>query len=175
MAAINLDPFRILLNNISNELEERDLQNLKNICAKWIPSGQREQIKNGWDLLNHLRRQNIIGDKPEMVTNLLLIIKVLKRRDLTRPVIKYIGKYHKQAVEIFSSVRASESLHSSLTLRNNKLALNIDANDDRFSSACWVLNCCCCELTCYSSCLTFVTCDDPFYLLRRCSHTSVVR
>lgn len=107
MAAITLDPFRILLNNISNELEEKDLQSLKNICAQWIPSGQREQIKNGWDLLNHLRRQNIIGDKPETVTNLLLIIKVLQRRDLIDLVKKHITKYYEQAEEIFNAIRAS--------------------------------------------------------------------
>lgn len=63
MAAISPDPFRILLNNISNELEEKDLQSLKNVCAQWIPSGQRERIKDGWDFLNHLRRLNIIGDR----------------------------------------------------------------------------------------------------------------
>ena len=62
MAAISLDPFRILLNNISNELEEKDLQSLKNVCAEWIPGGQREKIQDGWDFLNHLRRLNIIGD-----------------------------------------------------------------------------------------------------------------
>ena len=163
MAAISLDPFRILLNNISNELEEKDLQSLKNVCAQWIPGGQREKIQDGWDFLNHLRRLNIIGDEPEKVANLLMIIKVLKRRDLSHLVKKHIAKYYEQPEEIFNSVRASESLHSSLTLRNNQLALNIESTAFRSSTPCWVLNCFCCELTCYSSCLIFVTVLFAFF------------
>lgn len=163
MAAISLDPFRILLNNISNELEEKDLQTLKNVCAQWIPGGQRERIKDGWDFLNHLRRLNIIGDEPEKVANLLMIIKVLKRRDLSHLVKKHISKYYEQPEEIFNSVRASESLHSSLTLRNNQVALNIESTSFRSSTPCWVLNCFCCELTCYSSCLIFVTVLFAFF------------
>lgn len=92
-----------------------------------------------------------------------MIIKVLKRRDLSHLVKKHIAKYYEQPEEIFNSVRASESLHSSLTLRNNQVALNIESTSFRSSTPCWVLNCFCCELTCYSSCLIFVTVLFAFF------------
>ena len=76
---------------------------------------------------------------------------------------KHIAKYYEQPEEIFNSVRASESLHSSLTLRNNQVALNIESTAFRSSSPCWVLNCFCCEITSYSSCLIFVTVLFAFF------------
>ena len=85
---------------------------------------------------------------------------VLKRRDLSHLVKKHIAKYYEQPEEIFNSVRASEC---SLTLRNNQLALNIESTAFRSSSPCWVLNCFCCEITCYSSCLIFVTVLFAFF------------
>lgn len=158
---ISLDPFPILLNNLSNELEEKDLQSLKNICAQYIPGGQRERIKDGWDIFNILQRQNVIGDEPEKMANLLLIIKVLKRTDLVHMIKKHIVKFCEQLEVILNSVKVSESSGPNITLyaSNNQ----IHRDEQRPSSPCWILNCSCCELTCYSSCFVLVTILFTFF------------
>lgn len=51
---ICIDLFLILLNNFSNELENKDLQNLKNVCVECILGGECEYIKIGWDVFNVL-------------------------------------------------------------------------------------------------------------------------
>ena len=79
-----LDPFQILLNNLSNELDERNLQSLIHVCGDLIPACQRERIISGWQAFSILRQLNVIGREPEKIRNLLTIIKELrpKRRDL---------------------------------------------------------------------------------------------
>lgn len=50
---IRINPFPILLNNLSNELEDKDLQSLKNVCGEFIPGGQREKNKDRLGCLQH--------------------------------------------------------------------------------------------------------------------------
>lgn len=99
---ICISPFSILLNNLSNELEDKDLQSLKNVCAEYIPGGERERIRIGWDVFNILLRQNVIGSKPEKIASLLAIIKELRRRDLVHMIKKHIQEHYENPEMVFN-------------------------------------------------------------------------
>ena len=152
-AMIRIDPFPILLNNLSNELENRDLQSLKNVCAEYIPGGERENIKMGWDVFNILLRQNVIGSEPEKIANLLAIIKELRRRDLVHMIKKHIQEHYKNPEMILNYVRVSDSL-SGPKIANSS---NRIQSDEQGSTPCCVQDCSCCRFTCYSS----PCCDLP--------------
>lgn len=79
-----LNPFQILLNDLSNELHERNLNSLIHVCGDLIPTGQREKISSGWEAFSILRQLNVIGSEPKKMANLLAIIKELRprRKDL---------------------------------------------------------------------------------------------
>ena len=87
-----IDPFRLLLNQLSGELMHDNLKSLVHICGKHIPAGQREQISCGWDLFSLLRQQNMIGGEPRQIAFLLSIIQEMKpgRKDLVDIVKGYI-------------------------------------------------------------------------------------
>ena len=87
-----LSPFQVLLNNLSDELHERNLHSLIHICGDLIPGAQRERITTGWDAFSILRQRNIIGSEPEKMANLLAIIKELrpKRKDLVLKIKRHI-------------------------------------------------------------------------------------
>ena len=87
-----LSPFQILLNNLSDELHERNLHSLIHVCGDLIPGPQRERITTGWDAFSILRQRNIIGSEPEKMANLLAIIKELrpKRKDLVLKIKRHI-------------------------------------------------------------------------------------
>ena len=87
-----LDPFQVLLNDLSNELNERNLHSLIHVCADHIPTGQREKISSGWEAFSILLQLNVIGREPEKMANLLAIIKVLRprRRDLVTKIKRHI-------------------------------------------------------------------------------------
>lgn len=106
-----LSPFQILLNNLSNELHERNLQSLIHVCGDLIPGGQRERISSGWDVFSILRQQNVIGSEPEKMANLLAIIKVLrpKRRDLVVMIKRHIQDNYEQAEMILKDFESSDS------------------------------------------------------------------
>lgn len=146
-AMIQLDPFSILLNNLSNELEDKDLQNLKNVCTEFIPRRQREKIKSGWEVFDILKCQNVIGSKPEKVATLLCIIKELRRRDLVHMIKKHIQEHYEQpemVLNIVSSVADSSGpklVYSSIN----------HSDEQRPSSPCCVHDCYCCKLVCYRS------------------------
>lgn len=151
---IRINPFPILLNNLSNELEDKDLQSLKNVCAEFIPGGQREKIKIGWDVFNILLRQNVIGSESEKMANLLAIIKELKRRDLIHMIKKHIQEYYEQPEMVFNLIASTvDSSGPKLTYTRNQLS-----DEQRPSTpACCVQDWCCCKLTCYKS----PCCDLP--------------
>lgn len=147
-AMIRINPFPILLNNLSNELEDKDLQSLKNVCGEFIPGGQREKIKIGWDVFNILLRQNVIGSEPEKIANLLAIIKELRRRDLVHMIKKHIQQHYEQPEMILNYVRGSDSMSGpKIAYSSNR----IQSDEQGSTSACCVQDCCCCKLTCYSS------------------------
>lgn len=87
-----IDPFRLLLNQLSGELRQDNLQSLVHVCGEHIPGGQREQISCGWDLFSLLRQQNMIGGEPRQIAFLLSIIQEMKpgRKDLVDIVKGYI-------------------------------------------------------------------------------------
>lgn len=149
---IRINPFPILLNNLSNELENKDLQSLKNVCAEFIPGGQREKIKIGWDVFNVLLRQNVIGSEPEKIASLLAIVKELRRRDLVHMIKKHIQEHYENPEMILNYVRVSDSLSGP------KIAYSSIQSDEQGSARpCCVQDCSCCKLTCYSS----PCCDLP--------------
>ena len=104
-----LDPFQILLNNLSNELDHSNLQSLIHVCGKLIPGGQREHIKTGWDVFSILRHQNAIGEDREKIAFLLRITKELrpKRRDLVCMVKHYIEEHYEQPRTILDQFESS--------------------------------------------------------------------
>lgn len=87
-----IDPFRLLLNQLSGELRQDNLRSLVHVCGEHIPGGQREQISCGWDLFSLLRQQNMIGGEPRQIAFLLSIIQEMKpgRKDLVDIVKGYI-------------------------------------------------------------------------------------
>ncbi|XP_078345916.1 uncharacterized protein LOC144631366 [Oculina patagonica] len=106
-----LNPFQILLNNLSNELHEIDLHSLIHVCGDLIPGGQRERISSGWDVFSILRQQNVIGNEPEKIANLLAIFKVLKprRRDLVVKIKRHIQENYEEAEMILQDFESSDS------------------------------------------------------------------
>lgn len=113
--ALDLDKFQLLLNNLNSELDERSLQSLIHICGELIPGGQRDNIKNGWDVFATLRRQNAIGDSPEKLKFLLKIMRELRprRRDLVTMVKNYIKQNYEEAEAILNDVVESSRVESS--------------------------------------------------------------
>ena len=111
MVSMVLDPFQILLNNLSNELHERNLQSLIHVCGELIPGGQRERISSGWDIFSILRHQNVIGSEPKKMVNLLLIIKELKpkRRDLVNMIKRHVQECYEQPEVILQDFESSDS------------------------------------------------------------------
>ena len=150
---IRINPFPILLNNLSNELEDKDLQSLKNVCAEYIPGGKREKIEIGWDVFNILIRQNVIGSEPEKIASLLAIIKELKRRDLVHMIKKHIQEHYEDPEMILNYVRVSDSTSGPKIAHSS----NRIQSDEQDSTPCCVQDCCCCKLTCYSN----PCCDLP--------------
>ena len=112
-----LDPFQILLNDLSNELHERNLHSLIHVCGDLIPAGQREKISSGWDAFSILRQLNVIGSEPDKIANLLAIIKVLKpgRRDLVLKIRRHIQDNYEEPDLILKDFESSSD--STLPIR----------------------------------------------------------
>ena len=106
-----IDPFRLLLNQLSGELRHDNLQSLVHVCGEHIPGGQREQISRGWDLFSLLRQQNMIGGEPRQIAFLLSIIQEMKpgRQDLVDKVKGYIECTYKESEKqmIFNDVEST--------------------------------------------------------------------
>ena len=105
-----IDPFRLLLNQLSGELMQDNLKSLVHICGKHIPAGQREQISCGWDLFSLLRQQNMIGGEPKQIVYLLSIIQQMTpgRKDLVDKVKGYIECTYEESEKqmIFNDVES---------------------------------------------------------------------
>jgi len=104
-----LNPFQILLNDLSNELHERNLHSLIHVCGDLIPTGQREKISSGWEAFSILRQLNIIGSEPTKMANLLAIIKELrpKRRDLVHKIKRHIQDNYEEPDLILKDFESS--------------------------------------------------------------------
>ena len=91
----DIPPFTLLLNRLSNHLDQSNIQSLIHICEDYISVPQRETINSGWQVFTILRHHNKIGEEAEKMKFLLRIIREMrpKRKDLVEKVERYIKKY----------------------------------------------------------------------------------
>ncbi|XP_028412973.1 uncharacterized protein LOC114535853 [Dendronephthya gigantea] len=90
MSSQRLDSFRLLLNDISHELTEKNLQSLLHISG--VPDGVRENIKDGLTLFRHMiTHDQISHEKIDHLRDLIRQIRP-RRRDLVKKVDNYIKK-----------------------------------------------------------------------------------
>ena len=106
-----LSPFQLLLNNLSDELHERNVHSLIHVCGDHIPGAQRERITTAWDAFTILRQRNVIGSKPEKMKNLLAIIKELrpKRKDLVLKIKRHIQDNYEEPNLILKDLESSDT------------------------------------------------------------------
>ena len=159
---LSLDPFLILLNNLSNELDRNNLQSLIHVCGKFIPAGQREQIQTGWDVFSILRHRNVIGEEGEKLTFLLKLIKELrpKRRDLVHMVKQYIEKHcGEQLQKIQDEVESSGGSYGLLTTNQSHLqTITANFGDDNAVTGCLVQCGSCFNCSCFPRCDGSICC-----------------
>lgn len=107
-----LSPFQLLLNNLSDELHERNLHSLIHVCGDHIPGAQRERITTGWDAFTILRQRNVIGSEPEKMKNLLAIIKELrpKRKDLVLKIKRHVQDNYEEPNLILKDLESSSDI-----------------------------------------------------------------
>ena len=159
---MELCKFQLLLNNLSNEFSERNVQSLIHICGELIPGGQRDNVRNGWEVFTILRHQNAIGNSPEKLKFLLQMIRELRprRRDLVSMVKRYIEDNYEEAETIIDGVVESNCDFSFAP------RLLSPVSDDgnlgcSFRSRCFNCSCMCC---CCDSCCCCVI-SSIFFLL----------
>ena len=128
-----LDPFQLLLNNLSDELHERNLHSLIHVCGDLIPGAQRERIATGWHAFTILRQRNVIGSEPEKMKNLLAIIKELRpsRKDLVLKIKRHIQDNYEEPGLILNDLDSSSDspLPFRVTSRPSTSTPNIHQED----------------------------------------------
>ena len=136
---ISLNRFDLLLNNISNELNQRNLQSLIHVCRNLIHGSQQEKINSGLEVFSILRQRNAIGEEPEKMKFLLRIMKELrpKRKDLVNLVTRHIEDNYEEPETILDDMESSSDGH--LTPRPPTPQLV----DDCCSVRCGCFNCNC--------------------------------
>ena len=158
-----LSKFQLLLNNLSNELNERNLQSLIHICGDLIPGGQRENIRNGWQVFTILLHRDAIGDSPEKLQLLLQIVREMKpkRKDLVSMVKRYIEQNYQEAETILNGFESSGEF-SFQSARPPTPSLV----DDRYSGCLLRTGCFNCSCTrCYFNCCCCCAFLAVFFLL----------
>lgn len=77
-----MDPFRVKLLSLSNEITDRELVELKFICKQHIPVGVLERIKRPLELFDELENRNLLNpDNKEFLAAILGGINRLELRD----------------------------------------------------------------------------------------------
>lgn len=77
-----MDPFRVKLLSLSNEITDRELVELKFICKQHIPVGVLERIKRPLELFDELENRNLLTpDNKEFLAAILSGINRLELRD----------------------------------------------------------------------------------------------
>lgn len=77
-----MDPYRLKLLSLSNELTNQELVELKFICKQHIPVGVLERIKRPLELFDELENRNLLAsDNKEFLAALLAGINRLELRD----------------------------------------------------------------------------------------------
>ena len=130
-----MDSFRILLNEISHELTDEELQSLIHIYN--VPGSVRKEINNGLALFNYMIKQDYISR--ENIENLHRLMRKMRpaRKDLVRKVENYIEKEFKTSdyrlmlsdlseswEQIDNNTRGSRSV--AVPVHNEVAACNID-------------------------------------------------
>ena len=145
-----LSKFQLLLNNLSNELNERNLQSLIHICGDLIPGGQRDNIRNGWQVFTILLHQDAIGDSPQKLQLLLQIVRELKpkRKDLVSMVKRYIEENYEEAEIILNDIESSGEF--SFQSSRPPTPTLVDDSGCLFRTSCFNCSCtrCCCNCCC---------------------------
>lgn len=159
---LSLDPFLILLNNLSNEFDRNNLRSLIHVCGKFISGGQREQIQTGWDVFSILRHRNVIGQEGEKLTFLLKLIKELrpKRRDLVHMVKQYIEEHcGEQLQKVQDEVESSGGSNGLLTSNRSHLqTITANFGDDNAVAGCIVQCGSCFNCSCFPRCDAYICC-----------------
>ena len=147
-----LSKFQLLLNNLSNELSERNLQSLIHICGDLIPGGQRDNIKNGWQIFAILLHQDAIGDTPEKLKLLLQIVGELKpkRKDLVSMVKRYIEQNYEEAEIIINDFESSGEFSFRSSRPPTPTLVHDPYTGCLFRTGCFNCSCtrCCCDCCC---------------------------
>lgn len=147
-----IDSFKILLNNISHELDEQNLQSLLSLCS--VPGGSRSRMKDGWTFFDYLMKIDYISK--DKLGNLRELLKRMRprRRDLVRLVDDYIKKEYDtdDVSEIIANFSDSWEKHMV-----NPVGYPDPENHD-ISPACCKVNCVCYWHfpSCYVPLITFV-------------------
>ena len=77
-----MDPFRLKLLSLSNEITDRELVELKFICKQHIPVGVLERIKRPLELFDELENRTLLTpDNKEFLAAILSGINRLELRD----------------------------------------------------------------------------------------------
>lgn len=77
-----MDPYRLKLLSISNEITERELVELKFVCKQHIPVGVLERISRPLELFDELENRNLLTpDDKEFLAAILAGINRLELRD----------------------------------------------------------------------------------------------
>ncbi|XP_041917989.1 protein FADD [Alosa sapidissima] len=85
-----VETFNAMLLDISNELKDDNLKQLKFLCSEIIGKKQMEKVKMGVDLFQHLKEVNKLG--PDHATFLCTLLEKIKREDLAKKVQEYMQK-----------------------------------------------------------------------------------
>ena len=113
--ALNIRQFNLLLNRLSDHLDQSNLRSLIHICEDYIPGAQREKINNGLEFFRILSHQNKIGEEPDQMKFLLKIIREMrpKRKDLVKKVERYIQENYEQPETILEDFETSSEVDPS--------------------------------------------------------------
>lgn len=146
MAEHTIDSFKILLNNISHELDEENLRSLLSLSA--VPGSLKSRMKDGWMLFDWLLKVNFISrDKLGNLRELLRRMRP-KRRDLVSLVDEYIKKE-------YDTDDLSEVIHNFSDSLEKHLVISMDDSQ----TACCKFNCECYWRfpSCYVPLIAFVS------------------
>ena len=113
--AFHIRPFNLLLNRVSNHLDQDNLRSLIQICEDYIPGAQRDKINNGLEFFRILSHQNKIGEEREQMKFLLKIIREMRpeRKDLVKKVERYIQENYEQPETILEDLETSSEVDPS--------------------------------------------------------------
>ena len=145
-----LNPFQLLLNDLSHELHEENLRSLIHVCGDLIPAGQREKISSGWEAFSILRQLNVIGTEPKKMANLLAIIKELRprRNDLVLKIKRHIQDNCEDPDLILKDLESS----SDFILRFNAISRSSTPISQIPQEDCCRIRCCGLDCICNPCC-----------------------